>query len=464
MSSVVVLLVGFLSYFLAKGAVATAAGTSSQVMAEAKRSSQTSAVRVQHDGLRTERWLSTRVNDPSLLDVMGKGTPQARADAATQASDSIMAAAKTTPVFGGVVPSIILIVDSQGLVVGRNGTGTGRGDNLAALYPGLKECLASGQSSSEIWANRGHNDQHLASFAPIRENGKIIGALVAGFTLNDELSRVSEASGGRSIKLASTENGEILASSQGSDAAAKAVEANAKTAATGALSGGVYAAEFGEYVVAGALLDGFSGGKKVAILSAAPAVSIDPSVIFTPIMGATLVGIALVAILGWLLGAFIERPIEIIEEGLLAIINGQSDRRFRLDHPDLGGVAFRLDQLLNQLMGVEEDNTDDEGRITQNAGGGARPEGGGGNAPAAGANDEASRLRSEPANVYYERLYAEYIAMKKSVGEPTDHITPNAFTSKIQQMEAEALQKGTTVRYRANLNGREVQLLAVNLK
>ena len=136
MSSVVVLLVGFLSYFLAKGAVATAAGTSSQVMAEAKRSSQTSAVRVQHDGLRTERWLSTRVNDPSLLDVMGKGTPQARADAATQASDSIMAAAKTTPVFGGVVPSIILIVDSQGLVVGRNGTGTGRGDNLAALYPG----------------------------------------------------------------------------------------------------------------------------------------------------------------------------------------------------------------------------------------------------------------------------------------------------------------------------------------
>lgn len=180
-------------------------------------------------------------------------------------------------------------------------------------------------------------------------------------------------------------------------------------------------------------------------------------------MGATLVGIALVAILGWLLGAFIERPIEIIEEGLLAIINGQSDRRFRLDHPDLGGVAFRLDQLLNQLMGVEEDNTDDEGRITQNAGGGARPEGGGGNAPAAGVNDEASRLGSEPANVYYERLYAEYIAMKKSVGEPTDHITPNAFTSKIQQMEAEALQKGTTVRYRANLNGREVQLLAVSL-
>ena len=37
-----------------------------------------------------------------------------------------------------------------------------------------------------------------------------------------------------------------------------------------------------------------------------------------------------------------------LEEGLLAILNGQSDKRFELDHAELGGLAFRIDQLLNQ--------------------------------------------------------------------------------------------------------------------
>ena len=48
-----------------------------------------------------------------------------------------------------------------------------------------------------------------------------------------------------------------------------------------------------------------------------------------------------------------------LEEGLLAILNGQADKRFELDHAELGGLAFRIDQLLNQLMGVEEDPTDE---------------------------------------------------------------------------------------------------------
>ena len=68
---------------------------------------------------------------------------------------------------------------------------------------------------------------------------------------------------------------------------------------------------------------------------------------------------------GWLLGNYITRPINMLEEGLLAILNGQADKRFELDHAELGGLAFRIDQLLNQLMGVEEDTTDDEGRVSR---------------------------------------------------------------------------------------------------
>ena len=76
-------------------------------------------------------------------------------------------------------------------------------------------------------------------------------------------------------------------------------------------------------------------------------------------------GLILVVAGGWFLGNYISRPIAALEEGLLMILNGQTDKRFELDHAELGGLAFRIDQLLNQLMGVEEDNTDDEGRVSK---------------------------------------------------------------------------------------------------
>ena len=65
---------------------------------------------------------------------------------------------------------------------------------------------------------------------------------------------------------------------------------------------------------------------------------------------------------GFLLGNYLSRPIEELEEGLLAILNGKTDLRFEIEHAELGGLVFRLNSLLNQLMGVQEDDTDEEGR------------------------------------------------------------------------------------------------------
>src|SRR5688572_16246452 len=122
-------------------------------------------------------------------------------------------------------------------------------------------------------------------------------------------------------------------------------------------------------------------------------------------------GLILVVAGGWFLGNYISRPLATLEEGLLAILNGQTDKRFELDHAELGGLAFRIDQLLNQLMGVEEDTTDDEGRVSKaptaaNFGEALSVEGASG---PAGSLD-AARLASEPADAYYARLYREYIA------------------------------------------------------
>jgi len=183
-------------------------------------------------------------------------------------------------------------------------------------------------------------------------------------------------------------------------------------------------------------------------------------------------GIVLVIVAGWLLGNYITRPINMLEEGLLAILNGQTEKRFELDHAELGGLAFRIDQLINQLMGVEEDTTDAEGRVS--------------GAPNAANFTEAlavddrrmqyqhgestldpesiAQLAAEPPAQYYARIYREYVTAKRAIGEATDHITEQAFASRIQAMEKDATSKyGRPVRYQVQARNKEVVLLAVPL-
>jgi hypothetical protein len=184
---------------------------------------------------------------------------------------------------------------------------------------------------------------------------------------------------------------------------------------------------------------------------------------------ATALGLVLVIVAGWLIGNYITRPINTLEEGILAILNGQTDRRFDLDHAELGGLAFRIDQLLNQLMGVEEDTTDAEGRVSRPPSAAnftdamavddRRMEGEGTLDPEA-----VSRLASESPQAYYARIYREYIAAKQSLGEETSHITEHAFASRIQGMEKDAAAKyGRPVRYQVQSRNKEVVLLAIPL-
>jgi hypothetical protein len=69
-----------------------------------------------------------------------------------------------------------------------------------------------------------------------------------------------------------------------------------------------------------------------------------------------------VIIAGWLLGNYITQPVSELEDGLLAVINGNQTLRFQIEHPELGGLVFRINSLLNALMGVPEDDTDEQGR------------------------------------------------------------------------------------------------------
>jgi hypothetical protein len=474
-NGIIVLIVGLLSWVLVRSSLNAAAANSAQVANDAKHAVLGASARLQLDALLTERWLSIRAAEPATADAVNRGTATAQGEAATARCDLVTTAAKRELESS---PSLVAIVDSAGKTIGRNGSQMMRGDNLAAVYPGLKDALASGHSGTDVWANATRSDQYLASYAPFRDaQGTVAGAMVIGMPLNDELSRVSDATTGRALILLESSGSDLrpVAHSTASNSGLDTGVTAAKDAIASVISAGhAAAAETGDVVIAAAPLEQVGNGKHVAIAGAVPATLIENSAsLANPVLGVMALGLALVVFAGWLLGNYISRPINQLEEGLLMILNGQSDKRFELDHPDLGGLAFRIDQLLNQLMGVEEDTTDDEGRVSkapspQDFNDAMAVDDKRVATPGAGEQtmDPAvvARLAQEPAQQYYGRIYREYIAAKKALGESVDHISEQAFATRIQGMEKEAASKyGKPVRYEVRSSGKEVVLLAVPL-
>ncbi|CAN5924685.1 hypothetical protein BH11MYX4_BH11MYX4_57530 [soil metagenome] len=465
-NAVIVLIVGLLAFAIVRTQLAVETSSTDQLKRSAQRDAAGAAAQLQLDGLRAERWLAMKATESATRAALGKATPDARGDAARQLCDQITTAASAAL---GAKPSIVAIVDNAGKIVGRNGSDLNRGDDIATAYPAFKEAIAKAHPGSDVWTDKARADQYIASDVPIRAEERAAGMLLIGVAINDALARVTETTTGRGVLLVAA-SGDVVASTNnaGEDvkAAVKSSTGDVKSALT---TGNIVAGGSGDVIFAAAPLAGFGEGHGTAVVAAAPA-SLLPGAGAVPlsILGATALGLILVVAGGWFLGNYISRPIASLEEGLLMILNGQTDKRFELDHAELGGLAFRIDQLLNQLMGVEEDNTDDEGRVSKaptaaNFGDALSVDKSGQHNAAAGDVD-AGKLAAEPSDAYYGRLYREYINAKKALGEQVDHITDAAFKSRIQGMEQEAATKhGRPVRYHVQSNGREVVLLAVPL-
>lgn len=465
--SVIVVVVGLLAFALMSVRIGDIVANPDQARADAVRSAAAANAALKLEALTFERWLDDQSNDPALREPFLRENPQSRSDEATSQADRVFGQASKS---FGTPPTVVAIVDAEGVVLGRNNSTLMRGDKLGTAYPSILAAMKRGGTGSELAVNRARSDQMLISFASIRDkNNAVVGALVLGVPLDDgALSRISDGSSGRPIAIAvSTEQGvEVVAkSSSTTPALAAAPGAGMKPSVVGSL--GVDRAQRLQgvpdgYAAAGVALGGFGDGKRAAVVAFSPVALVESvSSVLWPIIGATVLGLVMVGIAGFFLGGYFSAPIVELETGLLAIINGQSDRRFEIEHPDFGGLAFSINSLLNQLMGVQEDNTDEEGRPSRAPASPQRVQETFGVEATRADLNPAELLRAEPEGDYQSRLFAEYIAARKSVGEPTDHITQEAFVQKIQNLEADSAQKGKVVRYKVELRGKEVTLIAV---
>jgi len=472
----ILILVGLLSYVLLATSLRDIVANPAERKRESEQALRAASAQLSLDGLRLERWLEQQSGSDSIRAVFNNLSPEARSESATVEANRLRDAAVGEPSFAKMAPTLVLIVDDQGVAVGRNGSALGRGDNIARVYPSVGAAIKGGSTGSAVWLNRQRQEQLLVSYAAIHaESGKVLGAVVVGTPLNDErMSRTSELTSGHTIFFeVLTEKGvEVLADSSNAsaDVAAAVARPAVAAAARSALASGTVVnldSEGGEQVLGVVGVAGYAEQKAVLVAAVPASLVASLTSVLWPVFAITGLGLVLVVIGGTLLGNYISGPVSELEDGLLSIINGTSDLRFQIEHDELGGLVFRINSLLNALMGVAEDTTDDEGRPSH--------------APRAQdfqealAVDEsavqgqadpsvAASLAEEPADQYYRRLYDEYIAAKRQLGDPVDHITPAAFENKIQASEREMAQKhGRPVRYQVQLRGNSVVLNAVPL-
>ena len=367
----IIVVVSLLSYVLMYMALEDVVANPAERKREVAQALRAANAQLALDALRFERWLGEQVATEPVKNVFGRGTMESRQEAATAAANKLRDAAVAEASFAKMAPSLVLLVDAAGVTLGRNGSNLMRGDKLGEIYPSLAESLKSGKTMSDVWLNRTRQEQLLASYAPVRgDEGQVVGAVVIGTPLSDErLARTSELTSGDVLILGSPTGGEIevvASSAKTSTVVSSASNPVVKNAAKGAMSSGsVTSAEssVADYTYGATPLDGYGDGRRAVLIAAVPAalVASVPGLLW-PLLAVGCLGVLLVIAGGILLGNYISRPIAEIEDGLLAVINGSRDLRFELEHPELGGLVTRINSLLNALMGVPEDTTDEQGR------------------------------------------------------------------------------------------------------
>jgi hypothetical protein len=385
-------------------------------------------------------------------------------------------------------PDITAIVDDGGRVVARDSDVNAMfGTDLGSQIPAVSAALR-GTGTVAVWESTQDNKALQVAVAPIRgEGGRVLGALLVGYDLSNGVAsgegellgrevafvwgdRVYSSSldEGRPAELATHLTGPALAATT-----AARDQAAISAPFTVSLGGSEHIGVIGPLPSSTAHVAMVVLGNRSAQLAKASAVNF--------ILILTLVGLLVVGAYGFLIGSSILSPIAQMEEGILQVINGRTDTRLDIQSPDFGGLAYRINQLLNVFTGTPE--TDESGAVAGGGqGGGWSDQGREGpsmagappasSATSAGGSEEeadpglAAQLSAEPEDTYYARVYGEYVAAKQAVGESVANIAQDKFVQRLKANEQALVKKHgcRMVRFQVQANGTQVNLKPVIIR
>jgi hypothetical protein len=156
--------------------------------------------------------------------------------------------------------------------------------------------------------------------------------------------------------------------------------------------------------------------------------------------------------------------IDQVELGVTDIINGNVDRTFRPVGPELEGLANGLNVMLARLLGRPEpgdEELDDDGNpIVQGRVEFEEAETNRAATPAA--DPELAALAQESEPDYYKRLYTEYQAARRGVGQPDEGSFENFIAKlKVNEGKLRAQYQCKAVRFRVVTKDGKVTLKPV---
>jgi len=436
--------------------------------------------------------VSQRASERQLRDVfagLGVDSRRTRAYDAAEATAAWLA----DPARGGRgVPDIVVIVDETGKVIARNrARNVMFGEALVPQIPALANVLSSGEPAHDAWIEQQEKKLLQAAVAPIRsESGTTLGALIVGYDLSNGVARSGRAMLERDIAFLT--DGNVYSSSLEGATAARELRAylfGPMAASTNGILGGQNAVSR----MWRATFDGQEYSGMTALLPMTPSHPIAFAVlgnrtaqlgvlsVLNVILILTVLGAVLVVLYGFVIGNAIMRPIEAIEEGVLAVINGRTDLRLETQSAELGGLAFRINQLLNVFTGTAEQNEDEQGRVSvapaandwrddafsdaSLTGAGAK---GGSVNPDEPLDDPqlAQRLAAEDEAAYAARIYKEYVAAKQALGENVSNIPQDRFHQRLSGRASALAQKHgcRVVRFQVETRGDQVMLRPVLIR
>lgn len=390
----------------------------------------------------------------------------------------------------GELPAFVALTDETGRVLARNqDINRMFGAQLAREIPALRAVLDDGEPRHDGWITTDDNKLMQVAVAPVRnESGGVIGALVVGYELSNGLA--AHESSVLGCDVAFVVEGRVNSSSLEGPAAAgisSALISGESSAATTAALGGTQSN----------LLDADLGGHEYAMVLAplplTPSVAIAYATLIDrsasselanstyAILLLMLLGAIGVIVYGFIIGGSFLRPLEEIEEAVLAVINGRTDLRIDVESAEFGGLAYRINQLINVFTGVSE--TDEEGHVAASqapvaggwSGGDDAPApapsagGGGGGGSGNGPIDDpaiAGPLAAESEADYGARIYQEYVAAKQAAGEDVSGIPQERFLKRLTA-NGDALAKKhgvSAVRFQVEARGAQVVLRPVLLR
>jgi hypothetical protein len=397
-------------------------------------------------------------------------------------------------------PDIVVVTDDTGRVLARNGApNVIAGKLLLPSLPALGAVLKDGVATHDVWLEDNEKKLLQAALAPIRDEQtkNIIGALIAGYDLSDGVADEHSRIIGCDVAFI-TKDKVYSSSLNGNAAQALNSYLSGAGAATreAVLSGASSRSEPWNTPLAGDQFIGITARLPMSnSLPVAYAVlgnrteAMDPATRANVIVYLLILSALLVTVYGFAVGTSIMKQIESIEEGVLAVINGRTDLRLETGSPELGGLAYRINQLINILTGTEEESEDAEGRVSSlpkndtwkesefdngtaaaapGESHGASSEGGAGGSAEEVIDDPAiaSKLAGEDESAYNARIYQEYVAAKQKVGENVSNITQDRFIQRLKgRADALAKQHGCKlVRFQVQAQNNQVALRPVLIR